>query len=544
MKCCRALRTAFQPTQRRFLSLALLVVMLASAFFTGVEGVYARDRGADDVSGRVVIEHRFGAVHYWLVKSWADQTIACELYLEEDVQPGEEEIRLGCGELVAEKWASTPACKDSEHAQKSGSCEGLYLVYLGDRERSYEYVKQLPEAEAHFQLDNCPNGAWCGQRPGLFFYGVEPLEGEQITAIHVRVGTKEVSCLSAIGCQVLLPTTTERGTWLEYWVESSYGDESDRQKLFVRNVFRSSTASYYLELLSAGITDDAAQLQWTAFPSLDHPSAALYSSANLDGSLSTQNHLYYLSGRLITTGEVDASGCGAAVLLDNGNADTCGEAVAYEAVVEWQNQFDRQILAVSRNYGLPAKILKGILAQESQFWTDLRIPYEYGFGSLTENGVDSLLTTDSASFLAVCVPYLSEEECASGYAALTSKQQAKLRGLVLRAVGTDGEIDLIARVLLAQVVQVGQVTRDVTQNIPGQAASYEDLWDLTIASYHSGVGCVNSGLKLLRDTQQEITFDAYCSVAPLGCQSGCTFTQRVKDYAGASATGGDGDTQN
>lgn len=543
MKCRRALRFTLHPVQRRFLGLALLVVMLVSAFTTGVEGVSARSRGAEDASGRVVVEHRFGAVHYWLVKSWADQTIECELFLEGDTRPGEEEIRQGCGELVVEKWASTPACKDSQSEQKSASCEGLYLVYLGDRERRYEYVTQLPEAEAHFQLDNCPNGAWCGQRPGLFFYGVEPLADEQITAIHVRVGTKEVSCLSAIGCQVLLPTTTERGTWLEYWVESSYGDESDHQKLFVRNVFRSSTASYYLELLSAGLTGDAAQLQWTAFPSLDHPNAALYSSTNLDDSLFTDNHLYYLSGRLITAGEVDASDCGSAVLLDNGNADTCGEAVAYEAVVEWQNQFDHQILTAGRNYGLPAKILKGIVAQESQFWSDLRIPYEYGFGSLTENGVDSLLTTDSASFLAVCVPYLSEEECASGYAALTSKQQAKLRGLVLRAVGTESEIDLIARVLLAQVVQVGQVTRDVTQDIPGQAASYEDLWDLTIASYHSGVGCINSGLKLLRDTQQEITFEAYCRVAPLGCQSGCTFTRRVKDYAGASATSG-GDPQN
>jgi hypothetical protein len=32
------------------------------------------------------------------------------------------------------------------------------------------------------------------------------------------------------------------------------------------------------------------------------------------------------------------------------------------------------------------------------------------------------------------------------------------------------------------------------------------LWDLTIASYHSGVGCINTGLKLLHDTEQEITF--------------------------------------
>lgn len=505
--------------------------------FANITPVAARDSAAAGTSSRQKIAQSYGIVNHWLVKAWADQTVQCELFLTDDARPDEEDIHLACGEQVALEWAATPGCKNSTNANNASSCEGLYLVYLGKRAQSYQTVEQLPAAKAYYHLDNCQNGAWCNQRPSIFFYGVEPLEGEQISAIRVRAGKKEIGCLSPIGCQVYVPTTTERGTWLEYWVESSYGDESEHLYLYMRNVYQFGNPSqYFLEVLSPDLTSDAAELQWTSFPSIDQSNASFYSSANLDESLATDNHLYYLSGRLINSGEVDTRHCEDGVLLTNGNASVCGEKSAYQAVVDWQNQYDRKILGAAREYGLPGKIIKGILAQESQFWADPQIPYEYGLGSLTQNGIDALLGSDPVSFLEVCVPALGEADCASGYAALTSKQRAGLRGLLLRAVGTDAEIDLIARVLLAQVIQVGQVTQDVTNDIPGQTASYEDLWDLTIASYHAGAGCINQGLQKLKKTGQKITFENFCSVSAAGCQSGCTFTQKVKDYATGGAT--------
>lgn len=500
--------------------------------FSNVAPVAARNAAVASTTSRQKIVQAYGVVNHWLIKAWADQSIQCELFLEGDARPDEEEIRLACGEQVALEWAATPGCKDSTNPKNSNSCDGLYLVYLGKHAQSYQTVQQLPTAKAYYHLDHCENGAWCDERPSIFFYGVEPLEGEQISAIRVRAGTKEIGCLSTIGCQVYVPTTTERGTWLEYWVESSYGDESEHLYLYMRNVYRFGNPSkYFLEVLSPELTSDAAELQWTSFPSIDHANADFYSSANIEGSLATDNHLYYLSGKLINGGEVDTRRCTDGVLLTNGNAGVCGEESAYQAVVDWQNQYDRQILDAARVYGLPGKIVKGILAQESQFWADPQIPYEYGLGSLTQNGIDALLGSDPEHFLKVCIPALGETDCASGYAALTSKQRAELRGLVLRAVGTDAEVDLIARVLLAQVIQVGQVTQDVTKDIPGQAAAYEDLWDLTIASYHAGTGCINQGLQKLKKTGQKITFENFCSVSTAGCQSGCTFTQKVKDYA-------------
>lgn len=513
MKCRRALRFASRPLQRRLFRLALLVVILESMLAAGAGRALADQWADESTPGRQIIEQKIGDVRHWLVKTWADQAVLCELYL---------------------------TCEASQDADNLNSCDGLYLVDLGRRQRSYQAVTQLPVAEAHYELENCLSGAWCSQRPVLRFYGLEPVEGEEIEAVKIQTGAKVAACEPASDCRISVPTTTERGVWLEYWVESSYGDASEHQYVFVRNVYQTGTPSrYYFEVLAPEFTRDTAELQWKAFPELEHPYADFYSSVNKDGSLYTDNHLYYLSGKLINSGEVDTRHCSAAVLLINGNAGTCGEEAAFTDVVEWQNQYDAQILETSRKYGLPSKIFKGILAQESQFWPNPQIPYKYGLDSLTENGVDALLTTDSDRFLEVCLATLKPTECAAGYASLTVKQQAKLRGLALQAVGTDGEIDLIARVLLSQVVQVGQVTQDVTRDLPGQAASYEDLWDLTIASYHAGVGCINDGLQELKDTDQKITFEQDCKAVSKGCQSACTFTQKVKDYAVGSAAASD-----
>lgn len=216
--------------------------------------------------------------------------------------------------------------------------------------------------------------------------------------------------------------------------------------------------------------------------------------------------------------------------MANGNAGACGEKVTYPMVVSWQNQFDSQILNASQAYGLPPRILKGIFLQESQFWPTPDIYNEYGLGSLTDQGVDALLVTDVASFLKVCVPALGEAECAAGYDSLTDSQRAMLRGIVLRAVGTEEEINLVAQVLLAQVVQVGKIAGDVVKTRPGQVIAYEDLWDLTIASYHAGPGCIQQGLETLKDSEQAITFDQFCQVVSSGCQTACTFTEKVKEY--------------
>lgn len=545
MKYRQTLRSSQHSPPRRSIHLILLAFLLGTMFSFGTERVSASEATSDtekDVAfihavgtgpQRKVVEQHYGKVHLWVVRAWADQIIKCELYLSDDTFPDKDDIRLGCGDQVASEWEATPPCEAAADPKKLSSCDGLYLVDLGKKEQFYNAVVELPVAEAHFDLINCASGKWCSEPPLINFFGVEPLEGENIQAIKVRSGKKLATCNNASTCSVRVPTTTQRGIWIEYWAESSFGDKSEHQFLYLRNVYRASDASqYFFEVLSPRYTSDAAELQWSSFPALDHPNAEFYSSVDAENSLLTGHHLYYLSGKLINGGKVDTSECSTAVLLSNGTAGACGVEAAHATVVEWQNRYNQNILRASQAYGLPANILKGILAQESQFWPDPQVPYEYGLGSLTENGIDALLVTDLDSFLQVCLPILGKKDCVSGYAALTAEKQAKLRGAVLRAVGTDRELDLIARVLMSQVVQVGQVVQNATNGLPGQAASYEDLWDLTIASYHAGIGCVSEGVQNLRSTKQPITFEHFCGVASKGCQSACAYTDKVKGYAG------------
>ncbi len=481
---------------------------------------------------RVQVTEAFGSVNAWILKTWKDQALVCEIYVNHTGEPLPEEIQASCDPAVYQDWLKTPVCSDYFNKGETNNCPGAYLVYLGQANRPYQKVTILPQAKASFALANCPNRRWCSTWPSLRIDGVEPLSHYNITEVHLKTSLRETVCKGRAGCEFTLPRTTADGTWLEYWVVSSYGDESPRELLHVRNVYRKDNGGeYYLEILSSKVNWDFAAIQWGAFPNLEAPTAAFYGEASAPADLATQNHLYYLAGKLINTAKVDTQACPGGILLPNGMAGACGEEQAFPATVAWQNQYDQPVYQAASQSGLPPRILKGILAQESQFWPDADRKDEYGLGCLTENGIDALLVTDAAYFVNACTSLYDQAACAPGYGQLSSVQRAALRGLVLRAVGTAGEIDLVARVLRAQTVQVGQMVQDATGNLPGQVTSYEDLWDLSIAGYHAGSGCIRDGLEILAENDQAISFENYCSsVQGSACASACTFVEKVKEY--------------
>jgi hypothetical protein len=445
--------------------------------------------------------------------------------------PRADEIETYCGAQVYQNWSTSPPCTSFIETGDREECEGSFLVYLGEQDTTYTKVVYLPRPEALFELDNCRADAWCKQRPIFRFYGQEPLDGYQIETVYVQIGSRQVTCGRA-DCFFNLPETDSRGIWVDYWAVSSYGDESPHQTIHLRNLSRklNGKQEYFVEVLSAMQVEAPASLVWDAFPTAAHPDALLYNQVENVGQLNSANHLYYLAGRLIFTGQVDAADCVMGGLLDNGMANTCGEEKAYATTLEWQNQYNLQIYQAARHWDVPARVLKGILAQESQFWPDPQIEDEYGLGSLSENGVDMLLTIDESGFLAYCLSNFDAETCALGYTNLSDVQRAYLRGMALRAVNTDGEIDLLARTLRASSIQVGELVRDLTQGPAGEASAYEDLWEFSIANYHAGPGCVERGLKTLADEQKGLTFEDYCAVAN-DCPMACTYVERVKALA-------------
>ncbi len=504
------------------MALILVQLWLAACFQTGQAAA----------GTRVKITDAYGPANYWILKTWKDQEMVCEVYVNHENAPTPEEIEASCDHAVYQDWLKTPTCSDYFDKGETNNCKGAYLVYLGKVNRAYQKVMVLPQAVAGFALTNCQNGEWCSAWPALRVYGTEPLAGYQITEMHIKTSLRETVCKGGAACKIPLPRTTAEGSWIEYWAVSNYGDESSHELLHLRNVYRKDNGGeYYLEILSPQVNWDFTAMNWGAFPNLDSPDAAFYGSANSPAELTTRNHLFYLAGMLINAGKVETRACANSVLLPNGMAGTCGEEQAYQATVAWQNQFDESIFQAANKYGLPPRILKGILAQESQFWPDYGIKDEYGLGCLTENGIDALLIADADYYVNACATLYDEDTCSSGYDQLTDAQQAALRGIALRSVGTEQEIDLIARVLRAQSVQVGQMVRDETLNLPGQVTKYEDLWDLSIAGYHAGSGCIQDGVKDLVENDQPVNFQNFCSSAQgTACLSGCTFVEKVKDY--------------
>ncbi len=470
-----------------------------------------------------------GSVHRWEVKTWKDQSVQCDIYLDGDNPPGEQDFAAYCGESLYQKWVTTPPCADLLSKGDSSKCDGVFLVDMGKATLSYNKMVPLPSAQVSFAVSNCTIGQWCDQKPILHFAAKEPLDGFRIEEIHIQDGQRDTVCSRTNGCDFYLPLTGDQGIWLEYWADSSYGDETEPKTLHLRNIYRQdNNGQYRLEVLSPDYVQDFASLQWDAFPAQDDPDELFYLPVTSPGQLATHNHLFYLSGKLINSGKVSVSGC-AQGLLSDGMASTCGEELAYNAAQAWQNQYDQPIYQAAQDQSIPAKILKGIITQESQFWSDNGIPYEYGLGCVSENGVDALLVTDVSSFLSVCRPEYGDDACAAGYYNLTSDQRAVLRGLVLRSIGSDQEIDLLARVLKAETVQVGQLISDQTGKEPGQVTSYEDLWDLAIANYHVGSGCIKDGLQKIDDAGEDINFANFCK-ENTSCPSACDFTQNVIDF--------------
>ncbi|MEM5775977.1 MAG: hypothetical protein AAGU05_13325, partial [Anaerolineaceae bacterium] len=414
-----------------------------------------------------------------------------EVYRQDENQPTGQDIQAYCGPKIYEEWASAAPCASFLESGATVDCTGSFVTYQGYFFRDYNLYEPAPKSQSRYLVQNCALGEWCSQKPLMVFTGTEPMPGYSVVEVHVILGGKNYDCYNADTCQLNLPLTTNRGVFAEYWVVSSFGDESEHVSLHIRNLYRGEGGGQYLvdvlsnDAGSLGQTGqtryDYAAVTWDIFPEFAHPNGVLYAIPQNEIDLATRHHLYILAGKLIFTGKVDASSCVQNGLLDNSNANTCGEEKTYQAGLDSQNQYDRQLVEAGIKYGVPPRLVKAIITQESQFWPQPGIQYEYGLGCLSELGVDVMLNWDTEIFLSTCTKQYKEEECSAGYASMTNDQRAVLRGLALRPVGTDQEIDLITRVIRANVTQVDQTIRSHVSQPLTTVTTYEDLWDFTIA---------------------------------------------------------------
>jgi hypothetical protein len=502
-----------------FRLILLVIVSLVPVFQTGAVDVRAQSNeppGPDRFSSINVVYTEY---KWWLFE-WEQNEFICEINIEHDGWPTPDDIYNVCGEGAYEKWTTQPPCPEQVIKTNSWECKGFYLQFAGSTTKEREMTVTLPPAVVWVSLEGCeydPTRATneCGKEGVLVLTGDEPLSGESITRIEGTLDSVPFSCEGAV-CRVELKSQVDYPLPLNFWAYSSYGDSSVIYEAQVRilpvDPENTNLPFHYVDVLSdqwIGPAIASCSDVWQTFPPAG--GVPVWLSTPRDASQLNSNIPYtYLAANLIRQGVVDASQCSDSGLMPGGtSASQCGEEAAREAVIDWQNRYDSLILKTAKDTGIPAQLLKNLFARESQFWPGLYPDIkEAGLGQLTEDGADTALAWNPAFYEQFCPLMLSWDTCKKGYLHLGEKEQAMLRGAMIRSVNAscdgcaagldlsqvDYSVNIFAHTLLANCAQTGQVITNITGAPPGEMVKYEDLWKFTLVNYNAGPGCLGDAI--------------------------------------------------
>lgn len=490
--------------------------------------------------------------HEWWMIRWSDNQISCRLLVDHEGIPTAGEVLDACGNELYNAWLATPPCKQIVNGnQNTSACTGYYMYLASSKPAEREVVIELPEPVVWLYLEGCsplPPDNYCTTLPSLLLVGEEPLPNEKITSIQGTYGDLAFYC-DGDRCALPLKATPVQGVTVEFWADSSYGDSSEKFTAQVRVVDSgvSSTpgGGYYVDVLSTqwrGEPLTSCAKTWEVFPPVGGLPEWL-STPEESVLLLSEEAYFYLAGRLIAQGVVDASSCATTGLLPNGYADACGLEKARSIVETWQNQFDERIIEVSQDTSIPAQLLKNLFAQESQFWPGVfRVPYEFGLGQITDNGADAILLWNADFFDQFCPLVLAEDACEGGYLKLKPDEQAILRGaLALEAnsnctdcpAGVDlshasTSVSLFAGTLKANCEQVATIVNTATEEIPGKVSNYEDLWRFTVANYHAGPGCLSYAIHMAwLSNPGPLTWEAVSTQFTEACRGVIPYVEKI-----------------
>jgi hypothetical protein len=457
--------------------------------------------------------------HTWWVVQWSDNETLCELNIDHEGLPTGSEIYYRCGEDVFEKWKESLPCEEASAGGNTSACLGVYLYYIRSQMVEREVQEELPAPQVWISISGCRPflyGYRCQGTPFLELIGEEPLPFEHITAIHAEVGKEMYSC-QLDRCYIPMADEYPEGVTVEFWAESSYGDESSTFSALVRTILiepseQGRESSWHVDVLSnqwLGDPPHACSLAWGAFVPVESLPEWLQTPDDPE-DLASDEPYELLAGRLIRWGFVEAEGCPFDGLMANGMASNCGVEATRAFVDDWQDRFDARILEVAGEADVPAKLMKNVFAQESQFWPgEFPDVTEYGLGGLHAEGGDALLLLNFSFYREFCPLVLSDETCEDPYHELDEELQELLRGaLTIQANVTcarcpggvdlaraELSVDLFGQILKANCIQVGGLIRNLTHRRAGAESSYEDLWRFVLANYNAGPGCLEEAFK-------------------------------------------------
>ena len=161
--------------------------------------------------------------------------------------------------------------------------------------------------------------------------------------------------------------------------------------------------------------------------------------------------------------------------------------------LDWQNRWDEQIRGAADSAGVPAPLLKAMLADESQFWPlwtgDAG---EAGWMQLTWDGVDTALRHDPDLFTKYCTLAIWQPYC-TGYDLLTGDQKLRVQAALVADLAVSGtplqvadqaadDLWIYAHVLRAYACEAAELYPD------------RDVWQSAAVLYNAGTACIQSGV--------------------------------------------------
>ncbi len=507
--------------------IAILLTLIGLAFLPATSGQAAdpKDPPGPDRVATITVDT---TLYKWWMAAWRNNDVVCSITVDHEGQPTLGEIYTNCDSDVYYTFKAQEPCNEGLKTK----CDGYYLYLVDTQNTQKQITVKLPPPLVWLSLDNCtpvPSSDTniCETLPTLELKGEEPLPNEHIVRIEGTVDGQPFSCDA--DCKLQLAPTEENGSKLQFWAWSSYGDSSVAFSAQVRvapaDVGNPDQTSYYVDVLSSqwqGVQAASCSITWGSFPPVGGPPEWL-STPKDPKQLNTDIPYNYLSANLILQGVVDASGCPDGGLSADGGVNTCGLEAARPAVDAWQNQFDKLIMNVAHQTGVPAQLLKNLFARESQFWPGIfRAGADVGLGQLTENGADTTLIWNPSFFGQYCPLVLSAQSCSEGYLHLKPAEQRLLRQALVGSVNAscqdcplgidlsqaDFSVSVFAHTLLANCEQAGQVIYNTLRQSPGDVASYEDLWKFTLVNYNAGAGCLGLAVNDTWNAEHQLTWDA------------------------------------
>ena len=529
--------------QNKTLFFILLISILLIVSFHFRVGL-AADDGETPVR-QTSVQVQYTRSKWWLIR-WADNLILCTVYTSEAGLPTSDDIYDSCGKTIYEDWIKTLPCE-----REAADCAGVYLHLISREPAEKTITVDLPPMEVYLSIGNCSNintENLCSQLPTLVFSGIEPIPEEKITTIRGYIDGRPFQCASDT-CEININSTPRRGVEVDFWAESSFGDSSEEFKAMIRVVesgFSTDPTSrgWYIDVISTQWKGNPAPIcaqLWNSLPPIGE-SPDWLSTPVTSEFLATETPYYYLAGRLIAQGIVNAETCSGGGLQSNGYANECGLEQALPNVIEWQNKFDQQILEVANQVSIPAVLLKNIFAQESQFWPGaFKDPKEFGLGQLTDSGAETILIWDTRYFFQFCPTILDADTCRRGYVYLTQENQELVRGALANKVKADcptcpgglnifnveESIELFAHTLVANCAQVSRIVFNATSQSPGIVSDYENLWKLTTANYHIGPGCTSYAVFNTYARRETLTWDNISKYLTPVCQGAGSYVEKV-----------------